>query len=85
MRSFRQRAMDCRESVLSVYRRLGFRGDDLAVLSALTIGYKEELSEDIRDPFVSLDLCLFYRAVCFSSPVSSYVFSVCFGEVVRAN
>ena len=51
MRSFRQQAMDCRESVLSVYRRLGFRGDDLAVLSALTIGYKEELSEDIRETY----------------------------------
>lgn len=49
--SFRQQAMDCRESVLSVYRRLGFRGDDLAVLSALTIGYKEELSEDIRETY----------------------------------
>ena len=43
--------MDCRESVLSVYRRLGFRGDDLAVLSALTIGYKEELSKDIRETY----------------------------------
>ena len=51
MRPFHQQAMDCRESVLSVYRRLGFRGDDLAVLSALTIGYKEELSEDIRETY----------------------------------
>ena len=50
-RSFRQQAMDYRGYVLSVYRRLGFRGDDLAVLLALTVGYKEELSEDIRETY----------------------------------
>lgn len=51
MHSFRQRATDCREYVLSAYRRLGFQGDSFAVLSALTIGYKEELSEDIRETY----------------------------------
>lgn len=49
--SFRQRALEYREQILSVYRRLGFQGDDFAVLSALTVGYKEELSKDIRESY----------------------------------
>lgn len=49
--SFRQKAFDCRERVLAIYRHLGFQGDDFAVLSALTVGYKEGLSEEIRESF----------------------------------
>ena len=49
--SFRQKAFDCRERVLAIYRHLGFQGDDFAVLSALTVGYKEGLSEEIREGF----------------------------------
>lgn len=48
---FRQKAFDCRERVLTIYRHLGFQGDDFAVLSALTVGYKEGLSEEIRESF----------------------------------
>lgn len=44
-------ALDCRDRVLRLYRDLGFEGDVFAVLSALTIGYKEELSEDIRESY----------------------------------
>lgn len=51
LHSFRQKALDYREQVLSIYHHLGFQGDDFAVLSALTVGYKEELSEDIRESF----------------------------------
>ena len=47
--TFKEHVLGCRETVLEAYRRLGFTGDDLAVLSALTVGYKEELSEDIRE------------------------------------
>lgn len=50
-RSFRQKALDHREQIMSIYHRLGFQGDDFAVLSALTVGYKEELSEDIRESY----------------------------------
>lgn len=50
-RSFRQKALDHRDQILSIYRRLGFQGDGFAVLSALTVGYKEELSEDIRESY----------------------------------
>lgn len=40
-----------REQIISLYRELGFNGDELAVLSALTIGDKTELSESIRESY----------------------------------
>lgn len=49
--SLLQRALSYREKILDVYRKLGFEGDSFAVLSALTVGYKEELSEDIRETY----------------------------------
>lgn len=50
-RSFRKMALDYRNNILDIYRSLGFSGDEFAVLSALTVGYKEELSEEIRESF----------------------------------
>lgn len=44
-------ALDCRDRLLERYRELGFEGDNFAVLSALTLGYKDELSEAIRESF----------------------------------
>lgn len=44
-------ALGCRDRVVGLYRKLGFSGDGLSVLSALTIGYKEELGEEIRESF----------------------------------
>lgn len=49
--SIRLTANSYREKVLSLYRRLGFCGDQLAVLSALTVGDKTELSESIRESY----------------------------------
>lgn len=49
--SLLQKALSYREKILDVYRKLGFEGDSFAVLSALTVGYKEELSEDIRETY----------------------------------
>lgn len=40
-----------REKIISLYRELGFNGDELAVLSALTIGDKTELSESARESY----------------------------------
>lgn len=37
--------------ILDSYRKWGFSGDEFAVLSALTVGYKEELSEDLRETY----------------------------------
>lgn len=51
VRTLRQRASDCRERLVGVYRNVGFRGDELAVLSALTVGDKEELSEDVVETY----------------------------------
>lgn len=51
LRSFRQAALDRRGQVVNLYRNLGFEGDELAVLSALTVGYKDELSDDIVETY----------------------------------
>lgn len=51
LRTFRQVALDYREKVVSLYRSLGFSKDELAVLSALTVGDKEELSDDIVETY----------------------------------
>lgn len=51
LRTFRQVALDCREKVVACYRNLGFSKDELAVLSALTVGDKEELSDDIVETY----------------------------------
>ena len=50
-RSFGRIALDYREKVIGLYRSLGFKGDELAVLSALTVGDKEELSDDIIETY----------------------------------
>jgi len=49
--TFRQQALECRSRLVALYRDMGFRGDELAVLSALTIGDKEELSESIVETY----------------------------------
>jgi len=40
-----------RSRLLAVYQKNNITGDEFAVLSALTLGYKEELSTDIRESF----------------------------------
>jgi competence protein ComEC len=50
-RSLRQMASTYREQIRTRYAKLGFQGDELAVLSALTVGYKEALSEEIRESY----------------------------------
>lgn len=40
-----------RDKLISVYRQLGFSGDELAILSALTVGDKTELSESVRESY----------------------------------
>lgn len=50
-RTFGQRALDQREKIVNSYRSLNFRGEELAVLSALTVGDKDDLSEDIIETY----------------------------------
>lgn len=49
--TWKQRAEVWREKILDYYRDWGFSGDEFAVLSALTVGYKEELSDDLRETY----------------------------------
>lgn len=44
-------ASSCRRNMIALYRELGFTGDELAVLSALTIGDKTELSDSVRESY----------------------------------
>ena len=50
-RTVSQVALDYREKVVGLYRSLGFEADELAVISALTVGDKEELSDDIVETY----------------------------------
>lgn len=49
--SIKHTAIFYREKVVNLYRKLGFEGDELAVLSALTVGDKTDLSESIRESY----------------------------------
>lgn len=40
-----------REKILDCYRDWGVSGDEFAILSALTVGYKDELGEDLRETY----------------------------------
>ncbi len=48
-RTLFQLAQDYRDKVIDIFRNLGFRGDNYAVLSALTVGYMDELSNEIKE------------------------------------
>ena len=45
------RALRMRDKLLDYYSHSGITGDEQAILSALTLGYKEELSEEVREQF----------------------------------
>ena len=49
--SWMQRLQDFREIVITKYKNLGFSDDALAILSALTTGVKDDLSEEIRETY----------------------------------
>ena len=51
VRTWKQAALDCRDAVVELYRSLGFKGDELSVLSALTVGDQDELSDDIVETY----------------------------------
>lgn len=44
---WKTRALHLREKLLSYYQRIGIEGEERAVLSALTLGYKQELGEEV--------------------------------------
>lgn len=50
-KSWRQLAVSYQQDILNLYDKLGFMEHQKAVLSALTIGYKGELSEEIRESY----------------------------------
>ncbi len=49
--SLKRKALEWRDSLLERYRALGFQGDELAVLSALTLGDKSELRDTLKETY----------------------------------
>ena len=49
--TWKQKALQIRTKVVEEYKEWGLKGERLAILSALTIGHKAELSEDLRERF----------------------------------
>lgn len=51
MLTWKQRALEIRQRIVSWYREWGIGEEQLPVLSALTIGHKEDLSDEIREAY----------------------------------
>ena len=49
--TFQQQALQYRDRVTALYRRLGFQGDELAVLASLTVGARQEMSDEIVETY----------------------------------
>jgi competence protein ComEC len=49
--TLRQKALAWRDRIVAIYRSWGMQGDQLAVLSALTVGQTDELTTDLRGEF----------------------------------
>ena len=49
--SIRGIADDCRNYLLSVYRKMGLSGNEFGMLAALTLGYKDALTPELRESF----------------------------------
>ena len=50
---FIREAMKIRENLLNVYKEFGFQGQDFGVLSALTLGYRDEVDTETRQMFAN--------------------------------
>lgn len=48
---WKTQALRVRSTLLDYYRSCGLSGDELSVLSALTLGYKNDLSETVREQY----------------------------------
>lgn len=44
-------ADNCRAYLLDIYRRMGLSGDEFGMLAALTLGYKDALTPELRESF----------------------------------
>ncbi len=47
----RQSALNLRAKIISMYEKAGINGDELAVLSALTLGYKNKMDAKVRNAY----------------------------------
>jgi competence protein ComEC len=85
-------AIQCREALLKLFRDIGFKGRELGVLSALTIGYKIDLDQETLQAYSASGathiLAVSGMHVGLIYVVLTWVFSflqrVRFGNVIKA-
>ncbi len=51
LRGVRAGAIRCRNALYNIYKRVGLQGDELAIVSALTLGYTEDMNSSTRQSF----------------------------------
>ncbi|MFT3995354.1 MAG: ComEC/Rec2 family competence protein [Dysgonomonas sp.] len=49
--SLKTKALNCRQQIMSFYKSLGFDDDQYAILSALILGYQNDLSPEVKQSF----------------------------------
>lgn len=49
--SLKYLALRCRQQILNFYKSLGFNHTEYSILSALTLGYQDELSDEVKQGF----------------------------------
>ena len=80
---WREKADRYREKIAAYYHRLGFRGDELGVLTALTIGEKEELSEEISETYSVAGASHVLALSGLHVGLLAWLLMVCFGLFIR--
>ncbi len=50
-KGFRQKALNIRQKLIGLYEQAGIEGDQLAVFSALTLGYKDKLDARVKQAY----------------------------------
>lgn len=80
---WREKADQYREKITAYYHRLGFSGDELGVLTALTIGEKEELSEEIRETYSVAGASHVLALSGLHVGLLAWLLMVCFALLIR--
>ncbi len=72
-------ASHLRNELLKLYRKYGFDNDEFAVLSALTLGYKDELGAEIKKAFSSAGAMHILAVSGLHTGIIFYVLNILFG------
>ena len=81
--NWREKADRYRKKIAVYYHRLGFSGDELGILTALTIGEKEELSEEIRETYSVAGASHVLALSGLHVGLLAWLLMICFGLFIR--